>query len=689
MKYCELFKEENEGIQERYQLSIHRIEEICKEQAVPEPFRNYFQKMADFIIKIRDLVELVRSGELKAMSIEELKLMNQSLYNDIEGENYEDSYANPSYSSEKLGLELGRLLSFFYVEIRGMIGFAHEMRLTDITIVCETLIEIYNLFEEEIPKAQAVQKIIYWYISDYCDLTIPYRVRELVDPGLSFAKDLILSNDLKDLRYLYAYGEYISDRELETASFLNSLPEEMIELMAETYCEGYRKGFELAGIDLSRKQTVVIRYPIGFEAMVKAAIRKFEAMGLEPILYRYALNSVNKSSKGKAGYFGSSPNRQYEYDHRFDHALYLDKALKDRKIGLYKAAFERYKALARGQAGPAVIETFGEMTFQPLNKKESPSLNEKQQKLEVEYASESGQILNAYIPGDERSFTIIAFPVPEIGADFEEIFEETIRINTLNYELYRDIQQKLIDALDEAAWVKVRGIGKNETDIRVMLHGLDNPEKETKFENCVSDVNIPVGEVFTSPILKGTEGLLHVQQVFLEGIQYKDLKIWFRDGMTAEYTCSNFEREEENKALIKNHILRNHQTVPLGEFAIGTNTTAFAMARKYNIFDKLPILIAEKTGPHFAVGDTCYSWSEDSRVYNPDGKEIVAKDNEVSARRKEDISRAYFNCHTDITIPYHELDSIIAVREDGSEIPLIMEGKFVLPGTEELNKPLT
>ena len=36
-------------------------------------------------------------------------------------------------------------------------------------------------------------------------------------------------------------------------------------------------------------------------------------------------------------------------------------------------------------------------------------------------------------------------------------------------------------------------------------------------------------------------------------------------------------------------------------------------------------MIAEKTGPHFAVGDTCYSWAEDKKVYNPNGKEIIAR----------------------------------------------------------------
>ena len=102
----------------------------------------------------------------------------------------------------------------------------------------------------------------------------------------------------------------------------------------------------------------------------------------------------------------------------------------------------------------------------------------------------------------------------------------------------------------------------------------------------------------------------------------------------------------------------------------------------------MPILIAEKMGPHFAVGDTCYSWSEDIRVYNPNGKEIVAKDNSVSIRRKEDVSKAYFHCHTDITIPYEELKSITVVTADGGRIPLLEEGRFVLPGCEVLNEPL-
>ena len=138
----------------------------------------------------------------------------------------------------------------------------------------------------------------------------------------------------------------------------------------------------------------------------------------------------------------------------------------------------------------------------------------------------------------------------------------------------------------------------------------------------------------------------------------------------------------------------------MGEFAIGTNTTAYAMARKFDITQLMPILIMEKTGPHFAIGDTCYSHSEDHKVYNTDGKEIVARENEKSRLRDTDPEQAYFNVHTDITIPYEELSRIAAVTaqtvevpimndvaEERVEIPILLDGRFVLEGTLKLNEP--
>ena len=516
---------------------------------------------------------------------------------------------------------------------------------------------------------------------------VPGRIREQLDPSLSFARDIICGADLSDPRYLYRFGEYISGNELGISRYLAGLPQEEIDAMASTFTEGYRIGFVNAGIDLGKKKTVNIRYSLGFERIVRAAVEQFEKMGLQSIIYREARHSVNRRPQGNPGYGSTPPSKQYLFDHKEDSALYLDRKLVERKLSVLHSAYEEYKALAAVHAGPAVMEIFGERPFLPKSCREALKLDEKQQELSVFYNSEAGQLANRYIPGDERSFTIIAWPIPEIGENFKEIFGEIVKINNLDYRLYQQIQQKLIDALDQGAYVRVKGAGNNRTDMKVQLWSRNDPEKETIFENCVADVNIPVGEVFTSPKLTGTEGTLHVSEVYLNELKYLDLELTFRDGRIASYTCANFEDEEENKSFIRNNVLFNHETLPLGEFAIGTNTTAYMVAKKYDIGARLPILIAEKMGPHFAVGDTCFSWSEDNPTFNPDGKRIIAKDNECSILRREDVSKAYFNCHTDITIPYDELGSIRVVRPDGSEIPLIENGRFVLPGTEELNRP--
>ena len=673
----------------RYELAIERIENIKGENTVSEKYRDYFRTLADFALLVDKLKEKIENGEYYKFSIEELECWNTHLYDDVLGEHYKTSYANPAFATEKFGIEYGRLLSFLYTELRGAIPYAFEKKTEYLDILFELFIEVYNQFEEENePEYEHVRQTIYWYASDYCDVFLADRIKEQIDPEDNFAVDLIMNSDFNDVRYLYYYGEYVSENEKRTAMHLNELPLETIQKMADVYTEGYRIGFVNTGKNLSKKATVNIRYTLGFERVIRIAIENFRKMGLKPTIYRAGVSVLTKRQHLKIGYYGGIANKQYEYDHKDDQALILDRQFMERKLEVMRTTYEQYKDLARRHAGPACMETFGEEPFTPVSKSEAVKLNDKQKEISLEYDSKSSQIVNSYIPGDERSFTIVAYPVPEIGDQYEEIFDEIIKINTLDAKVYEKVQQTIIDALDQGTSVHILGNNGNHTDLRVQLYKLKDPKKETIFENCVADVNIPVGEVFTSPVLEGTNGVLHVSQVYLNELLYKDLEVTFSNGMVADYSCKNFEHELENKEYFLDNVLYRHPTLPLGEFAIGTNTTAYVAAKKYNIADKMPILIAEKMGPHFAVGDTCYSWAEDIKVYNPNGKEIVARDNSVSIQRKEDVSAAYFHCHTDITIPYEELKSITVECADGKEIEIIRDGIFVLPGTEILNEPL-
>lgn len=689
--------EERELLLERLELAFLRIREIPGEDWQGEalqPWREYFTAVTKFLLLIEDNRKFLEQDGLKMATLEELQQRNRALYEDILPENYENSFANPAYAVKMLGEEFGVLVSFLYTEMRSLIGFTYEGRLDELVIRMELFSEVYAAFVYEqqenhkLPTYAAIREILYWFVSDYADVAAEERVREMVCPENNFAAAILRTADFTDLRYLYAYGEYVGENELKMAEFMNSLPEETINTMADTYTEGYRIGFEVTGKDLSKKATVDVRYQLGFERMMRRALENFEKMGLQPVIYRAASSILYNPSIYKNGFYSVSPNRQYEFDHKDDKALFLDKMYCSRKLEVMHTAFEKYKKEARGYAGPAVVETFGEKEFEPVNKPESLKMTDEQSALLVENRTQMGQLQRQYIIEEERSFTIIAFPIPEVGDCFEELFRETIQINTLDYKKYQRIQQTIIDALDQADHCEIKGCNGNHTDLKVNLWKLKNPAKETIFENCVADVNIPVGEVFTSPVLEGTNGVLHVTRVFLNGLEYKDLEITFENGKIRNYNCANFATEEENKAFIKENILFRHKTLPLGEFAIGTNTTAYVAAKKLGVESKMPILIAEKMGPHFAVGDTCYSHAEEVKVYNSDGKEIVARDNEVAALRSVNPSKAYFNCHTDITIPYDELAELTAVKKDGDRITIIQNGRFVLPGTEELNEPL-
>ena len=701
MSAREIQDEKNKQYEERHVLAVGRLRGIVSEETVPEQYLSYFQDVAICLLELENVRRKVESGEWDRYSVDEMRSINEILYSDILENRYEKSFGNPAFAVEQFGSEMGKLLSLLYAEMRSGIPYSFENRVDYLTILSELFIEVYNCFEnaykeahEEmkqegmIPEAKTVRDIFYWYASDYCDVFLADRIMEQIDPSYSFAAEIIENADLDNDRYLYRFGEYITENELGTARHLRALPEETLRKMADVYTEGYRIGFINTGKDLSKKSVVNIRYSLGFEKVIRIAIENFRKMGFRPVIYRAASSVITKREHHKIGYYGAVPNWQYEYDHRQDQALFMDKRYIERRLEVARTVYEQHKDLAAQFAGPAVMETFGEKPFSPKTVPEAAAYNEEQKSLAVSYDSRSGQLTNEYIKGEERSFTIVAYPVPEIGERYPEIFDEVIRINTLDAKLYEKVQQTMIDALDQGEYVHVTGRGENRTDIKVKLYHLNDPAKETIFENCVADVNIPVGEVFTSPVLEETSGVLHVSRVYLEGLQYRDLELTFKDGMITDYRCGNFEDPDEGRRYIEDNVLKGHKSLPLGEFAIGTNTTAYVTGKKYSIEDKMPILIAEKTGPHFAVGDTCYSWSEDIRVYNPNGKEIVAKDNSISRNRKEDVAKAYFNCHTDITIPYEELEEISVVTKDGKHIILIKDGKFVLPGTEVLNEPL-
>ena len=125
---------------ERYELAIERIRSIVNENTVGQKYHDYFQNVAKFILEIDAIKQRLENKPNEVCTLEELRNENYNLYKDILSQNYERSYANPTYASVKMGEEYGQILSFLYTEIRSEIPYVYEKRLEYLTICNELFI---------------------------------------------------------------------------------------------------------------------------------------------------------------------------------------------------------------------------------------------------------------------------------------------------------------------------------------------------------------------------------------------------------------------------------------------------------------------------------------------------------------------------------------------------------------------
>ncbi len=671
-----VFQKRNEQEKIDYEKLLIRVQEIFSlTSGYPvEKWLEFFHKASLIILTAAELEKDITADYFKKHSLDELKQLSKSLHKEVFSEFYQESFLNPQYCVKVFGEKAGQLNSVIYSIVYSINTLAFEHLIFKMEHIIRLFCNYYDAWQDDHnnhEKHLQTLKIHTW-THLYDNASIGYQKRFSSD--LDFYTQWIKNADLHDVRYLFYYGIYVSDDDIKTAQFLNSLPQEKIDKIMHQTAKAYILGFKEGNKDYTKKSTVSLYLRVGMERLAKSLILELEE--------NYNLKVVISTMlTGKY-------NQQYIYDHRFDNALYLDEEFTKHLISETKKAIEDNHEIINSCSGGIYFDPFGDKPFSPENKKECLKYNDNQIKFSQEIRTSTSVMMNKYYKRSENSFCIIGFPTPEIGNNFEEIFDKTIDINMLDHEHWLKIQQYLIDALDQADSVFVKGMNGNRTSLTVKIPALKDPEKETNFFNCGATVNIPVGEVFNTPQLTGTNGTLHISETFLNSLFYKDLDIEFKDGRISNYTCKNYDNEEDNKKYIEENLIFPHKSLPLGEFAIGTNTLAYAVAKKYDILDVLPILIIEKMGPHFAIGDTCYSWEEDTPVFNPDGKEIISRDNEHTIIRKDDPSKAYTNCHVDITLPYKEIGLIQAIKANGETIDIIKEGRFVLTGTEELNTHL-
>ena len=624
-------------------------------------YNEYLKSCSDKLL----IAQRIRQNYEKYITLEQNKIIFGEIATD-----YDNSFSNAEYL-HSLGFDdadlLGTIHHIFDNSLRNVV-LNRPIFVWNKSDLLVALKKYFNDFDRAVLQAELdKQSRIAQYKQD------DSRMLESSIADNCF-NNVLSSANPKNLDWMAGYGVFISTVEQQMCRFWYDLPDEMINKMAVHIVDAFFHGFISQSRYVDGRTNVRIMYAIGQEALAQKIVKMFRQRGMEPIILQPS--SIAYSQQCLA-------------DHRYDEAICQERETYEVQADAYSVATERYYDFIKNSCGFVRVGTFGNEVQPVVPGIHSYHPNEDVMKMYRKMIVQKRNIEAKVLRPDNLSFCSVVFPDKRVGDNFKEVFNAFYELNTERSEPYELIQKDLIEILDKCGSVYLEGINGNKTNITVQIGSLENEEKQTNFLNCGGDINIPHGEMFTTPKLNGTNGILNVKEIYLKDKYYKNLILTFHNGKVVDYGCSNFDDNDKNKKYVLENLLNGMKNPPMGELSIGTNTLAYKIAEELNLFSRLPILLAEKMGPHIAVGDPCFARGEDSPVFNIyGGKEMVARDNEMTQRRGEDPD-CYVNFHTDITIPYKEMGLFVGTdRHTGEQHVIIKDGKFVPDIAQRLNDNL-
>lgn len=411
----------------------------------------------NFIKEIRDFYFEVYKTDLKSLSVQDLQSMQS---------HFKSFYSNPILL--KKDSEQDKLYNFLAFKVLSLYS---NFCLKDeyCNYYLGFIDEVIHSLEE---NPHSLNDIVLTFCSN---IKIPIgRIIKNTTIGSKGIYNIIFNSDLDTYNYLYYYGENITDNHIKIVDYFNSINDDKLTSMAKCVIDSFLRGLEKSSIDVSKKDYTLLFYPIGFEKLVKKI--SYILDGKLKVAFRI---------------FESKFDKQLSYNHRYDYNFYLNKEYINNYLSYFKEELVKNVETYSRYAGPIYIETFGENRFIPQNGDEVFEKDKELATLNSSFDTDFTILYEEYVRKN-TSFTIISYPCPEIGKDFESIFDETIKLNTLDNAKYKKIHQSIIDVLDTAKKVHITGRNGNKTDLTVALSDLTDAKSQTLFENCCADVNVPV-----------------------------------------------------------------------------------------------------------------------------------------------------------------------------------------------------
>lgn len=204
------------------------------------------------------------------------------------------------------------------------------------------------------------------------------------------------------------------------------------------------------------------------------------------------------------------------------------------------------------------------------NAYETADVSDAQKRL---YSVHYGQPVHMDIRVPKTKWVVLRYPSPgmaQLAGMSTEAFEDFyFKVCTLDYSKMSRAMDPLVELMERTDRVRITGKG---TDLSFSIKG----QKAIK---CDGRLNIPDGEVYTSPVRDSVEGVLQYNTPSLyQGLTHENVRLVFKQGKIVEAT-GNF-----TQAL--NDILDTDEGARyIGEFAIGVNPF-IAAPMKDTLFDE-------------------------------------------------------------------------------------------------------
>ena len=251
---------------ERYELARQRIREISEDSDIAfKEFSDFFMQTSGQITYVLDLMDEMKQKDYFRKSVSDLLEDNRLLFSQVLPAYYEESFTNPDYAEEKLGI-YGKLLCFVAAELVYLPHLIIDGNVYNVLVLLELFLELLqHVLDEEKPTIRSVEEAVFYYAFDYVGEFTHDRMEETLIPSENAAYKLIMNSDLYIPKYLFGYGEYITRNEITLSQYLTSFSDAEIDRMAEVFTQGFRTGFEVNCVDFTGKKSVNIRYHVGEE----------------------------------------------------------------------------------------------------------------------------------------------------------------------------------------------------------------------------------------------------------------------------------------------------------------------------------------------------------------------------------------------------------------------------------------